>query len=336
MKLRVCALFVVLLVLCVCVCAFVGCDEDESAAPIDQIDKFEIRVSPNSDGTLNMSYEITWQVLLNSTEPLQDVYVGVPNRFVSGIVATSNNIDTIELSTGDESQIHLWLDRNYNAGDRLTFSFSFRQSRFFTLDGDRVTYYFIPGWFDEIAVKQIAVYWKAANVVYADGATQQGDYLVWTGSLAAGERFKKVNVAYDRSTFPDLVPSQDYSTETDDPMNFILVMVVMVIFVVSLVVLPYLVWRINDEGYYAHRGFGGRSYYNGAIIYHGRGVTRQGKKIQRYTPPSSGGSDGGHGGSCACACACACAGGGRAGCSRKDFACSADMATLEKFIDSDN
>ena len=28
---------------------------------------------------------------------------------------------------------------------------------------------------------------------------------------------------------------------------------------------------------------------------------------------------GGSGGSCACACACACAGGGRAGCSRKDF-----------------
>ena len=25
------------------------------------------------------------------------------------------------------------------------------------------------------------------------------------------------------------------------------------------------------------------------------------------------------GGGCACACACACAGGGRAGCSRKDF-----------------
>jgi len=96
MKLRVCALFAVLLVLCVCVCAFVGCDEDESAAPIDQIDKFEIRVSPNSDGTLNMSYEITWQVLLNSTEPLQDVYVGVPNRFVSGIVMMYHTYPRVE------------------------------------------------------------------------------------------------------------------------------------------------------------------------------------------------------------------------------------------------
>ena len=42
-----------------------------------------------------------------------------------------------------------------------------------------------------------------------------------------------------------------------------------------------------------------------------------------YHKPSSGGSRGGHSScahsSCACACACACAGGGRAGCTMKDF-----------------
>ena len=39
-------------------------------------------------------------------------------------------------------------------------------------------------------------------------------------------------------------------------------------------------------------------------------------------PPVNISTGGGHssgGGGCACACACACAGGGRAGCSMKDF-----------------
>lgn len=48
-----------------------------------------------------------------------------------------------------------------------------------------------------------------------------------------------------------------------------------------------------------------------------RGVNRKGEVINRN--PASSRSGGGGGSSCACACACACAGGGRAGCSRKDF-----------------
>ena len=53
-------------------------------------------------------------------------------------------------------------------------------------------------------------------------------------------------------------------------------------------------------------------------IYFGRhkGYSKSGTII---TPPNSNNSRGVNGSGCACACACACAGGGRAGCSRKDF-----------------
>ena len=64
---------------------------------------------------------------------------------------------------------------------------------------------------------------------------------------------------------------------------------------------------IRDDGYDKKRGLGA-GYYS--ALEDGR-THRGGRIVHRR---------GGSGGSgCACACACACAGGGRAGCSRKDF-----------------
>ena len=66
--------------------------------------------------------------------------------------------------------------------------------------------------------------------------------------------------------------------------------------------------------------------------YHNGGVTKEGKPIN---PPTSVGSGGHSGGGCACACACA--GGGRAGCSMKDFY-NTDITTekLNKALKKDN
>ena len=73
---------------------------------------------------------------------------------------------------------------------------------------------------------------------------------------------------------------------------------------------------VNEDKYQTSRGFSGHIHYHHFYFGRHRGYRRSGKVI---TPPkvtNSGGSGVGGGG---CACACACAGGGRAGCSRKDF-----------------
>ena len=68
----------------------------------------------------------------------------------------------------------------------------------------------------------------------------------------------------------------------------------------------------------SHRGFiGRRTHFNRYYYYHhyySSGVNSKGVVIVN---PNSSGS--GVSGGSSCACACACAGGGRAGCSRKDF-----------------
>ena len=67
----------------------------------------------------------------------------------------------------------------------------------------------------------------------------------------------------------------------------------------------------RTRGFYPYgRRFFYRNYYYG--------VNEKGaRKVNPYVSSGGSGHSGGH--SCACACACACAGGGRAGCSKKDF-----------------
>ena len=57
-----------------------------ASGPLDEIEDYEITVSPNSDGTLNMLYHIEWKVLDSDSEgPLSWVKVGIPNYHYSAI-----------------------------------------------------------------------------------------------------------------------------------------------------------------------------------------------------------------------------------------------------------
>ena len=100
----------------------------------------------------------------------------------------------------------------------------------------------------------------------------------------------------------------------------------MVIGGISLTIgLIYLVKKLTKDPYQSERGFFAPTnwmyywrrphYYR---RYHSGGVTKEGKPV---VPPITHAASGHsfHSGGCACACACACAGGGRAGCSMKDF-----------------
>ena len=152
-------------------------------------------------------------------------------------------------------------------------------------------YSFTPGWFDEIEVKNITVKWNKSNVLKSTAlAEDMNGYLVWTGSLSFGEKLN-TSVYYNLDAFEATEEGQVQEDEGDGSGWIIFIVILVVILIIA-----FIIAIVSDDDYDSHSGFGG------------------GSRTYIY---------GGGRSSCACvsscACACACAGGGRAGCSKKDF-----------------
>ena len=160
----------------------------------------------------------------------------------------------------------------------------------YTIKNDICNYKFTPGWFDDIAVKDMQVLWKADDVLKATTKQRNSDgYYVWKDSLKKGEKLQ-VELEYKTSAFQDLnvnkqvtnIPKKQYNSQ-EKGLWAAMILVFIAFF--------YLI--LFTPSYRSRRGFG-----------YGYGYRR------RHYHSSCVSS---------CACACACAGGGRAGCSRKDF-----------------
>lgn len=281
--------------------------------PLDEIHKYTITVDPNDDGTLNMTYYLKWEVLEEGDGGVDFITVGVANRFVKDITGLTNNINDIYYSSDDGATIRIDFNNTYHEGDIFEVAFSFKQERIFTVVDNEVQYSFNPGWFEEIKVKELVVLWENNNILKSNADEITDKYYIWRTGLNYGETID-VNLVYDRSVFPTLNPDEDYSDQTSDPIGIIIFVVVILVFILTIIIIA----KINEDKYQTTRGFSGHISHHHFWFGRYRGYRRSGKEI---TPPkvvNSGGS-GVRGGGCACACACACAGGGRAGCSRKDF-----------------
>lgn len=294
--------------------------------PLDEIELYEITISTNEDATLNLNYHIRWKVLESDLEgPLTWVKIGVPNRFQSDLKALSPTIDDISYYSDDGAFVEVDFGREYKKGEIVDFAFSFKQERIFTFNEEenRIEFRFIPGWFPEIEVKEYRVLWKANQPLYTNTDKTQNGYYVWEGSLGFNQTIE-VDVAYDPARFPKADYNKQYSDSTEDPLPFIIFACVIVLVVAFFIYMAVKAEREQGGGYYAYRGYYG-NFYPHWWFWHSHGVDRSGKKLA--PPPTVTNGGGGHssGGHCACACACACAGGGRAGCSRKDFTVTASM-----------
>lgn len=259
-----------------------------NAAELDRITDYRIKVDMLEDGSMSMEYTIQWSVLSNSGGPLTWVKIGIPNNDADQIEALSPNIKKARYYTeGGGDYIRVDFNTSYRAGDSFTFKFSFVQHNMFEESGSRCYYNFTPGWFDEIKVSQYTIYWNADNVIEADTAALIDGYYVWTGSLGFGQR-THTRVVYSsdaynytyKNVFHGLSGFFDkLSNGNGGEIGAI------IIIMICFGVLSFRAGRYRSDGF--HGGFGGGGF--------------------------------GGGGGCACACACACAGGGRAGCSKKDF-----------------
>lgn len=67
------------------------------SADLDEIINYIVTVDPRmNDGTLDITYEITWKVLDSSKEgPLRWVQIGTPNSNFDNPTALTNNIQSI-------------------------------------------------------------------------------------------------------------------------------------------------------------------------------------------------------------------------------------------------
>lgn len=273
--------------------------------PLDEIQRYDIRLDMNEDGSVRIRYDLKWKVLNDSSEgPLTWVKVGIGNEHAKDFEAMSGNIKSVKYMRdhgGDYARIDL--DGKYDAGEVVDFSFELTQYNIFQKDPDnqKVVYTFTPGWFDDTPIDEMNIYWGIDKVRQTDGFLRSDDrqeaktvtldgrqyYHAGRTDLDQGERMT-VSVSYDLDAYGFV----DGSRIRPNGKFYIYLALIMLGGPVFIFVLLRFLGRGQAlEDTYSTNAGAARGYF------HGRG---------------SGG-----GGSCACACACA--GGGRAGCSRKDF-----------------
>ena len=272
---------------------------ESSAAPLDKIDFYEVSVQPQANGDLLVSYYLRWTVLDSTKEgPLEWVKLGVANP-----AHTIENVtgDALKASHMKNSFIRVDLKRAFHAGETAKFNVTLRQRNLLTFRGERSSapnasfdyyYRFTPGWFPSIEVQSYRFVWKGDPLKpsWHNADTSSDNYLFWMGSLGPDQR-REMQVAYTKEIFGPNAHAFNHTTQSQSQrehstgLSDLLVSLLAISIVIVVLILSRFLFGFNR----------GRGFYGGG---HGRG------------------------GSCACAgcaCACACAGGGRAGCSQKDF-----------------
>ena len=289
---------------------------------LDYIHNYEVTVTPREDGTLYISVYLKWEVLDSKSEgPLTWIKYGVPNCYVDEFDKGTTNIRKLSYMHEDSSSyIRIDLNKAYRAGEIVDIEFSYHLSRMYFLSGNQCKYDFVPGWFYDIKVKQMTVKWASANVIETNLVKKENGYYYITRTNLNYSETIQVQMTYNQSSFVGLNEQEQYSDEYMPRYEILFIFLGgFAVFTLVIIIISLIQYSRRDR-YMEHRGFVRHGYYY--HHYHHRyrrntGVNKTGKVI--VNPTINNGSGGSSGGSCACACACACAGGGRAGCSRKDF-----------------
>jgi len=291
---------------------------------LDMINYYEVTVDPvKSDGSLDVHMNISWTVLDDTSEgPLSWVKIGIPNRYVRNIKALSHNIEKIYYYSESGSFIRVDFDREYKANQTIVFEFSFNVYRMYHINENNVYFNYAPGYFDNIRVTKATLWWNTKGVgeIESQNFTIEDGYYKYSSQLSYGQTIG-IGVYYPKDYFTtldeELQYTDAYMTKED------IAAMVIIISIIAIVIVGLIAIAISaQDPYMSNRGFCGRPhyFYYGYYHHHHYYTTGYDKKGGVIVNPSTSGSaghssyGGGH-----CACACACAGGGRAGCSKKDF-----------------
>lgn len=277
-----------------------------SKQPLDRIRLYEVDADPQANGAVNLTYHLRWEVLNDSREgPLSWVRLGMANQDFT-VTGYGGDIQGEYLWEQDPNYASFSLTRSFQKGETADFWFTVEQRRLLCRNeenGKRPYYDFTPGWFNGIRVDEYRFTWAAEGVEEHNADREESGRLIWEGTLKPGKS-RRTTLYMDASWFiqPELVNADFAVVQGNDgpgPNGGVIMMILL------------------GTGFAAYIPYIGRRSY-------GRGRGYSGYRSRGFF-------HGGHGGGCACACAgcacaCACAGGGRAGCSAKDFTCGGDQS----------
>ena len=325
---------------------------------LDYIPDYFVTVDLREDGSADIVYDITWQVIDgDQTDYLSWVKIGLPNAHAEDLTPLTDTISDLQYTGDGGSYAKVVFARRYyspevaaqNGGEsRVRFAFSVHQNHLFTLNHDgTATFEFMPCWFDDLVVEHMQVRWRSGDGFVADNSSEEDGYLIWEfGPMGHGQSANihvTVPVTTAETFDPDAqLTAADYDDggmTADEILGILTVVIALLIFAAALIII--VGSMTPDWG----GGFGSGLdpddwfwYTNGVHTIHVARTAPPPKGYTRTDPPknyhtgggsSRGGGVGRHNSGCAsscacacassCACACACAGGGRAGCTAKDF-----------------
>ena len=323
---------------------------------LDYIPDYFVTVDLREDGSADIVYDITWQVIDgDQTDYLSWVKIGLPNAYAEDLTPLTDTISDLQYTGDGGSYAKVVFARRYyspkvaaqNGGEsRVRFAFSVHQSHLFSLNSDgTATFEFTPGWFDDLVVEHMQVRWRSGDGFVADNTSEEDGYLIWDfGPMGHGQSANihvTVPVTTAETFDPDAqLTAADYDDggmTADEMIGILTVVIGLLIFAAALIII--VGSMTPDWG----GGFGSGLdpddwfwYTNGVHTIHvartappPKGRTDPPKNYHTGGGSSRGGGVGRHNSGCAsscacacassCACACACAGGGRAGCTAKDF-----------------
>ena len=290
-----------------------GCLYQPSAQ--DRIDSYTVTVTPQSNGTLDIHYDIVWTAL-DENEPLTFVTIGMANPNYRVIKESLSGTIASYKKERNEDYVALRLDfkDTYQGGESVHFSFTVNQSDVLCKWNTVYFYEYVPCWFNRIPVSHYEFNWEYSSDITSVNTETIGTYCTWSGELdCGGYQIMKVEYTEDAFDAPHTVAYKPFEddgayNELKSDKNGVLV------FTVFLALLGIIVELYVIDSYVSyHRGRGFMSGYGHHVHVYGRVNPHYRSAQAAHTSSGTGGGRG-----CACACACACAGGGRAGCSQKD------------------
>lgn len=295
----------------------------------------------------------------DKTDYLSWVKIGLANSSVDELTPLTDTISDLQYTSDGGSYAKVVFRHRYYAPDvaaanggesSVHFAFSVHQSHLFTKNDDgTANFAFSPGWFDDLSVENMQVRWHNYDGFVADNTGVDGDYLTWDFGVMGHGQQAMVHVTVPVTNAAAFDPGAAMTTDdydsgmTTDEIIGVLATVIVILLAIAVIIIA-----IASQSPEWGGGFGGGIdpddwfwYTNGVHTircartapppsgYHrtdpppefraGGGKTRGGGVSRHHSNHSGCASSCACACASSCACACACAGGGRAGCSVKDF-----------------
>ena len=239
---------------------------------MDYIRSYVVTVDPREDGSVDITYDIDWQVIDgDKTDYLSWVKIGLANSSVDELTPLTDTISDLQYTSDGGSYAKVVFRHRYYAPDvaaanggesSVHFAFSVHQSHLFTKNDDgTANFAFTPGWFDDLSVENMQVRWHNYDGFVADNTGVDGDYLTWDfGAMGHGQQaMVHVTVPVTNAAAFDpgaAMTTDDYDSGEDlDEIIGVLATVIVILLAIAVIIIA-----IASQSPEWGGGFGGGRY----------------------------------------------------------------------------